>query len=90
MQFQLRLLADKLGQLQVMVRQWLDCRSCTRCELESLTGHLAHAATVIRLGRIFLRPLFALIATAAKPHHYVHLNLSVSADLCWWLHLLQS
>ena len=55
-----------------------------------MTGHLAHAATVIRPGRIFLRPLFALIATAAKPHHYVHLNLSVRADLCWWLHFLQS
>ena len=90
MQFQLRLPSDKLARLQVMVRQWLDRRSCTRCELESLTGHLAHAATVIRPGRIFLRPLFALIATAAKPHHYVHLNLSVRADLRWWLHFLQS
>ena len=88
--FQLRLPADKLARLQVMVRQWLDRRSCTRRELESLTGHLAHAAIVIRPGRIFLRPLFALIATAAKPHHYVHLNLSVRADLRWWLHLLQA
>ena len=89
-QFQLRLPSDKLARLQVMVCQWLDRRSSTRRELESLTGHLAHAATVIRPGRIFLRPLFALIATAAKPHHYVHLNLSVRADLHWWLHFLQS
>ena len=89
-QFQLRLPSDKLAWLQVMVRQWLDRRSCTRCELESLTGHLAHAATVIRPGRIFLRSLFTLIATAAKPHHYVHLNLSVRVDLRWWLHFLQS
>ena len=86
--FQLRLPADKLTRLQVMVRQWLDRWSCTHRELESLTGHLAHAAIVIRPGRIFLHPLFALIATAAKPHHYVHLNLSVQADLHWWLHLL--
>ena len=81
--FQLRLPADKLARLQVMVRQWLDCRSWTRRELESLTGHLAHAAVVICLGRIILCPLFVLIATAAKPHHYVHLNLSVRADLHW-------
>ena len=89
-QFQLRLPSDKLARLQVMVLQWLDRRSSTRRELESLTGHLAHAATVIRPGRIFLRPLFALIATAAKPHRYVHLNISVRADLHWWLHFLQS
>ena len=73
-----------------MVRQWLDGRSCTRRELGSLTCHLAHAATVICPGHIILHPLFALIATATKPHHYVRLNLSVRADLCWWLHFLQS
>ena len=39
-----------------MVCQWLDSRSCTHCELEPLTGHLAHAATVICPGCI-LRPL---------------------------------
>ena len=88
-QFQLWLLADKLSWLQVMVCQRLDRRSCTRCELESLMGNLAHTNTVIHLSHIFLRPLFALIATAAKPHHYVHLNLSVRANLHWWLHLLQ-
>ena len=89
-QFQHWLPSDKLAWLQVMVRQWLDCRSCTHRELESLTGHLAHAATIIRPGRISLRPLFALIATTAKPHHYVHLNLLVRAHLRWWLHILQS
>ena len=88
--FQLRLSSDKLARLQVMFRQWLDCGSCSRCELESLTGHLAHAATVIRPSCIFLCPLFAFIATAAKPHHYVHLNLSVGDYLRWWLHFLQS
>ena len=69
MQFQLWLLADKLARLQVIVRQWMDHMSCTHRELEYLTGHLAHAATIIRPGHIFLRPLFALIATAVKPHH---------------------
>ena len=87
MQFQLWLLADKLARLQVIVRQWLDHMSCTHHELEYLTGHLAHTATIIRPGRIFLSPLFALIATAVKPHHYV---LSVQADLHCWLHFLQS
>lgn len=82
MQFQLQL-PTKLAWLRVMVFQWLDCQSCTCCKLESLTGHLAHSATVICPGHMFLCPLFALITTPAKPHHFVHLNLSVWSDLLW-------
>ena len=56
--FQLSLPADKVQWLQALLRQWGTRRACTRKDLESLTGHLSHAATVIKPGRIFLRSLF--------------------------------
>ena len=56
--FQLSLPADKVQRLQALLRQWGTRRACTRKDLESLTGHLSHAATVIKPGRIFLRSLF--------------------------------
>ena len=56
--FELRLPADKLTRLQQMIRHWITRRSCTVHELESLLGHLPHAATVIVHGRTFLRQLF--------------------------------
>ena len=61
------------------VHQWLDCR--THHELEYLTGHLARAATFIHPGHIFLHPLLALTAAAAKPHHFVYYSLTMHDDL---------
>ncbi len=88
-QFQLRLPVEKLARLRSLVALWQRKRSCTRKELESLVGHLSHAATVIRPGRIFLRQLFSLLSIAAKPHYQIRLNATVHADLQWWACFLQ-
>ena len=87
--FQLRLPPEKIDRLRALVQSWHRKQSCTRKELESFVGHLAHAATVIRPGRIFLRQLFSLMSRVSKPHHFIRLNASVRADLQWWSHFLQ-
>ena len=88
--FQLRLPLDKLRRLQTMLHSWLDRRWCRRRELESLLGHLSHAATVIRPGRIFLRGLFSLMKATSSPHHFIRLNSQARGDLHWWCQFLQS
>ena len=87
--FQLRLPPEKIDRLRALVQSWCLKQSCTRKELESFVGHLAHAATVIHPGRIFLRQLFSLLSRVSKPHHFIRLNASVRADLQWWSHFLQ-
>ena len=87
-QFQLSLPHDKLSRLQSLLDSWKFRKSCTKQELESLAGHLSHAATVIRPGRIFLRSLFALMSRVSNPSHFVRLNLETRADLAWWQRLL--
>jgi len=82
--FELRLPSDKLLRLQEMIATWTRKRTCQRKELESLLGHLCHAATVIHQGRTFLRSLFPLLALDRAPHHYIRLNLAARADLLWW------
>ena len=81
---QLCLPQEKLQRLRELVRSWLPRRSCRRREVESLLGHLSHAALVIRPGRLYLRQLFALLPLAPDPHHHIRLNLSARADLVWW------
>jgi len=51
---QLRLPPQKLERVRDPAKAWMVKKSCTRRELESLIGHLAHAATIIQPGRIFL------------------------------------
>ena len=71
---------DKLTRLQALATTWCSRRLCNHKEWESLVGHLAHAGTVIRPGRIFLGHLFALLSVTSKPHHCVRLNASKCVD----------
>ena len=86
---ELRLPDDKLSRLRALVSGWLGRRSGRRSELESLLGHLSHAAVVVRPGRIFLRQLFSVMSRASKRHHFVHLDTVAKADLAWWNCFLQ-
>ena len=52
---------------------------------------LSHVATVVRQGRISLRHLFVLLASAhSRKVFAVHLDHMARADLLWWLYFLQS
>ena len=86
---ELRLPHEKLLRLRSLVANWLGRRSGRRSEVESLLGHLSHAAIVVRPGRIFLRQLFSLMAKAAARHYFVHLDAMARADLAWWDCFLQ-
>ena len=88
-EFQLRLPEDKLARLRELINAWQRRKSCTRREMESLLGHLCHAATAIRPGRLFLRPLFNLLPHAPEPYHFIRLSLAIRADLHWWAFLLR-
>ena len=58
---------DKLAKLRTMVKELVGARVVRdRQQLESLVGHLVHAATVFPLGKAFLNALFATKA-AIKP-----------------------
>ena len=87
--FQLCLPPEKLTRIRLLVQMWRSRRSCTKPELKSFVGHLSHAATVLRPGRIFLRPLFALLARTPRPGAFIRLNQPVHADLHWWHCFLQ-
>ena len=88
--FELRLPLDKVQHLRDLLHSWSTKRACTRKELESLLGHLSHAASIIRPGRTFLRQLFNLLSVARAPNHFVRLNLGARADIAWWQCFLES
>ena len=87
--FELRLPLDKLTHLQDLVRAWRGKRSGSFKGFESLLGHLSHAATVIRQGRIFLRHLFSILKSTRSSRHFVHLDTTARADLLWWEFFLE-
>ena len=80
----LSLADDKLARLQALVATWQDKRVATKRELQSLIGHLSHAAFVVRPGRTFLRRMIDTMSIAKQPHHHVRLNTGFRSDLHWW------
>ncbi len=81
---ELRLPPEKIQRLQTLLSSWSSRKACTRKELESLLGHLSHAASVVRPGRTFLRELFNLLHVVKGPNHWVRLNIKARADIAWW------
>ena len=79
-----RLPAEKLSALRDLITSWLSRKWCKRQELESLIGHLHHAAKVVWPGRAFLRRMIDLLCCFRKRDHPVRLNKEFHLDLLWW------
>ena len=76
--------AEKMKRTLALVREWSGKKASKRRELESLLGHLQHAATVMRPGRTFVRRLIKLLSVARSRDQWVRLNASTRSDLTWW------
>ena len=85
MAMEIRLPEEKLRKLQELLLSWRGRRSGQGKELKSLVGMLQHAATVVRLGRIFLHRLYNLLTQTShfKPHYSVRLASEPQADIKW-------
>jgi hypothetical protein len=81
---EVRLPQAKLQRIQRLIHGWLRRKACQKRELESLLGHLQHAATVVRPGRMFVRRLIELVSTFRNKSHWIRLNESTHSDIYWW------
>ena len=68
-----RLPQEKLLALKNLISSWLPRKWCNRHELESLIGHLHHAAKVVWPGRTFLCCMIDLLCCFRRDHP-IHLN----------------
>ena len=77
----LRLPQDKLADLKQLVSNWIEKKSCSLADLQSLVGKLQHACKVVRPGRTFLRRMFELLKGRPRRQHTVHLNKMFQSDV---------
>ena len=79
---------EKLQSLKELIHSWLPRKGCFRRTLESLIGHLHHAAKVVWPGRTSLHRMIDLLSCFPKKDHPIQLNKEFHLDLQWWDHLL--
>ena len=81
---------EKLDKCRELLSAFLRRRKVTLQEIQSLTGLLNFACTVVVPGRAFLRRLIDLTIGVRKPHFLIRLSSEVKQDLLVWQSFLSS
>lgn len=79
-----RLPLDKLNRCSTLLLEFLRRKKATLREVQSLTGLLNFACSVIVPGRAFSRRLIDLTVGIQCPHHLIRLSKDVKEDLKIW------
>lgn len=85
-----RLPLDKIEKCKSLISHVLSCKKVSLKEVQSLTGLLNFACSVIRPGRAFLRRLIDLTLGIQSAHHCIPPNREVKEDLKLWLSFLSN
>ena len=83
-----RLSAERLKELQLLLLSWVRKRVATVKELQSLTGILNFACTVVRPGRAFLRRIIdhtTRINSGSTRCRAMQIPDTVLRDIEWWI-----
>ena len=81
---QLSLDQEKLARISALVLPWHRRRYASKQELQSLIGHLSHAAIVIQHGHTFLCRMIDLMKWAKHLHHHIRLSAEFRSELHLW------
>ena len=86
----IRLPEKKLLKAQKVVQTAIDQTSLSLLDLQRITGYLNFVATVVPLGRTFLRRLYNMQLYFPTEHTYYRRRISSEAhkDLLWWKKVL--
>jgi len=79
-----RLPQEKLVKCQALISAFLKRRKVSLQEIQSLTGLLNLACSVVVSGRAFLRRLIDLTLGVKRPHFLIRLSMEVKADMLVW------
>lgn len=82
---ELRLPAEKLRRVKTITDTWLSKTSASKRELQSLLGHLHHAATVVKPGRSFTHNLIETLKRLNRGSQKVRLDAACRADITCFL-----
>lgn len=83
-QYEARLPQDKLDKCLAAISLLLHKKKAILRDIQSLTGLLNFACSVVTPGRAFLRRLIDLTIGVTYPYHYIRINNEVKADLAVW------
>ena len=80
---------DKLAQINEMATQWLDKRTCTKRQLQSILGLLLYIHKCVKPTPVFLNRMLELLRSS-HGKHIISLTSEFNRDLHWFAKFLTS
>ena len=80
---------EKVDRIRDIIEMFLNRKTVTKRELQSLLGHFNYASRVIVQGRSFVSYLLSLLSAAKEQHHHIALSSSCRRDLNMWVDFLK-
>ena len=74
----------KMAQMKDTLFTWLNKKTCTKRQLQSLCGQLLWVARCVQHSRCFISRLLAGLKTLGEQHHKMTLTPEMLLDILWW------
>ena len=85
-----RLPSDKLDSLRQELLEFVQRKRASKRQLQSIAGKLSWAASVVKVGRVFLHRIFDQISFLKHASHKTLISLVMRKDFLWWFKFLQT
>ena len=79
---------QKLQEVRSLLSTWLEKRSSSKTNLQSLIGSLQFISECVRAGRIFTSRIPQVVSKLKRQHHKFRIDREFRKDLTWWLQVL--
>jgi hypothetical protein len=81
---------QRLCEIETLLGTWLNKKSATKTELQSLIGKLSFVSKCVRQSRLFLARLLDSLRSLKRNHHRFRLTSEFRLDLMWWCRFLRA
>ena len=76
--------SGRLSEIKLLISDWLQRKSATKRQMQSLLGKLMYISKCVRQSRIFVNRILSVMRKLKQPFYKVKLSAEFRKDLLWW------
>ena len=85
---EIRVTNERMLEIQALLPEWLDKKSATKRQLQSLVGKLQFVGRCVKPSRIFISRILVLLRGLARADYRIRLSHGFKQDIRWWINFM--
>jgi hypothetical protein len=86
----MRVTDERLEEIMTLLNDWLNKKSASKKELQSLIGKLQFVGRCVRGSRVFISRLLNTLSSLKRQHHRFRPSSQFKKDIIWWAKFVRS